>query len=260
VSIVNTLIAGNFALEKGGGLSLEGSGRHSILNCTIHGNAVSSSARADPLTSAIHCATAVSLTNCIVSNNRLSTVRCNNVRTCLLDSDPLFVRPGDFDFDLFTESTVLGREIRRPGFIVDLGDYHLRAGSPAVDAGTLEGAPSSDLEGNSRPCGAGVDIGAYESAECSGMQRFQRGDTNADGTANLTDAVLVLAHLFQGGPPPSCTKSADTDDTGVVNLTDAVHLLLYLFSGGPEPPEPFSTCGKDLTMDDLTCETFAPCS
>jgi hypothetical protein len=52
VSIVNTLIAGNYALEKGGGLALEGSGRHSLLNCTIHGNTVSSSARADPLTSA----------------------------------------------------------------------------------------------------------------------------------------------------------------------------------------------------------------
>ena len=36
------------------------------------------------------------------------------------------------------------------------------AGSPAVDAGTLLGAPASDQRGVARPQGAGVDIGAYE--------------------------------------------------------------------------------------------------
>jgi hypothetical protein len=42
------------------------------------------------------------------------------------------------------------------------GDYHLAAGSPAIDAGTSSGAPSSDLDGNARMQGAGYDIGAYE--------------------------------------------------------------------------------------------------
>lgn len=42
------------------------------------------------------------------------------------------------------------------------GDYHLRTGSPAIDAGTPTGAPSNDLEGNPRPQGNGFDIGAYE--------------------------------------------------------------------------------------------------
>jgi len=42
------------------------------------------------------------------------------------------------------------------------GDYHLKAQSPAIDRGTSQGAPSEDLEGNPRPQGAGVDIGAYE--------------------------------------------------------------------------------------------------
>ena len=38
----------------------------------------------------------------------------------------------------------------------------LPAGSPAIDAGVLAGAPASDQRGISRPQGAGVDIGAYE--------------------------------------------------------------------------------------------------
>ena len=41
-------------------------------------------------------------------------------------------------------------------------DYHVAAGSPAVDAGTAVGAPAVDLEGSSRPQGNGFDIGAYE--------------------------------------------------------------------------------------------------
>ena len=40
------------------------------------------------------------------------------------------------------------------------GDYHLQAGSPALDAGTPQGAPAEDLEG--RPRSAPPDLGAYE--------------------------------------------------------------------------------------------------
>ncbi|MBU1879184.1 MAG: hypothetical protein KJ734_09575, partial [Chloroflexi bacterium] len=40
------------------------------------------------------------------------------------------------------------------------GDYHLQAGSPAIDAGTPAGAPADDLEG--RPRDAHPDMGAYE--------------------------------------------------------------------------------------------------
>ncbi|MBI4557343.1 MAG: right-handed parallel beta-helix repeat-containing protein, partial [Candidatus Hydrogenedentes bacterium] len=42
------------------------------------------------------------------------------------------------------------------------GDLRLRAGSPAIDAGTLDGAPEVDIRGVARPQGAGVDMGAYE--------------------------------------------------------------------------------------------------
>jgi hypothetical protein len=41
-------------------------------------------------------------------------------------------------------------------------DYHLAAGSPAIDAGTATQAPATDIDGNPRPGGTGYDIGAYE--------------------------------------------------------------------------------------------------
>ncbi|MDD1718585.1 MAG: right-handed parallel beta-helix repeat-containing protein [Methanoregulaceae archaeon] len=42
------------------------------------------------------------------------------------------------------------------------GDYHLRPGSPAIDNGTAFRAPAVDLDGKTRPSGAGYDIGPYE--------------------------------------------------------------------------------------------------
>jgi parallel beta-helix repeat protein len=41
-------------------------------------------------------------------------------------------------------------------------DFHLLAGSPAIDTGDPNEAPDTDCEGNPRPAGAGADMGAYE--------------------------------------------------------------------------------------------------
>ena len=39
------------------------------------------------------------------------------------------------------------------------GDYHLKSTSPAIDAGTSVGAPSTDFDGNPRPQGKNYVIG-----------------------------------------------------------------------------------------------------
>jgi hypothetical protein len=41
-------------------------------------------------------------------------------------------------------------------------DFRLKPTSPAIDAGTADRAPRTDLEGRPRPQGAGFDLGAYE--------------------------------------------------------------------------------------------------
>ncbi len=93
----------------------------------------------------------------------------------------------------------------------------------------------------------------------SGEPRFSRGDANADGDMNLTDAISILNFLFTGGVKPPCTKSGDSDDNGALQLTDAVRILNFLFLGGPPPDDPYPDCGSDETADDLDCISFPPC-
>src|SRR5262249_9080782 len=59
-------------------------------------------------------------------------------------------------------------------FLVPGSDFHLRSGSPAVDAGTPMNAPAFDLAGGPRPVGAGYDVGAFEN------QLLHCGDNNVD--------------------------------------------------------------------------------
>lgn len=48
-------------------------------------------------------------------------------------------------------------------FVAPGSDFHLKSGSPAIDAGRTLANVTSDLEGTSRPLGNAYDAGAYES-------------------------------------------------------------------------------------------------
>ncbi len=61
------------------------------------------------------------------------------------------------------------------------------------------------------------------------------GDANADETINISDAIHLIAYIFQGGPAPDPLEAGDANCDGSVNVADAVHLINYIFKGGPEP-------------------------
>lgn len=143
--------------------------------------------------------------------------------------------------------------------MVSEGDYHLGERSPLIDQGSAEGAPTSDLAGNARPCGSGIDIGAYESCGIQKVTLFIRGDSNEDARQNLSDAISMFDFLFMGDSPPSCLSSADANDDGAVDCSDPIFLLNYLFLGTSSPGEPFSGCGNDPTADMLACSTQPVC-
>ena len=108
----------------------------------------------------------------------------------------------------------------------------------------------TDGDGGPSPGAVWVVYGLPESVP------FKRGDANFDGEINVSDAVFILAHLFLGGPTPSCEDAADVQDDGVIDVSDAVRVLGSLFLGLPDPPPPFAEPGVDLTDDALGCRGY----
>ena len=94
----------------------------------------------------------------------------------------------------------------------------------------------------------------YESAE-----GYIRGDPDASGDVNLTDAVLLLNFLFAGGAPPACEAAGDTDRSGDIGMTDAIQILNYLFLGADGLPAPFPECGRDPRGELLRCDGARDC-
>ncbi len=72
---------------------------------------------------------------------------------------------------------------------------------------------------------------------------FLRGDSNADGRVDISDAVRTLGWLFLGAEEPGCLSAAELNGEKPVDLSDPVYLLSHLFLGGPPPPAPFPECG-----------------
>jgi len=82
---------------------------------------------------------------------------------------------------------------------------------------------------------------------------FVRGDSNDDGTTDVSDASFTLGHLFLGGAAPRCDDAADANDDGVLDVTDPIATLTSLFLGGAPLPDPYPAPGNDSTADLLPC-------
>ncbi len=103
------------------------------------------------------------------------------------------------------------------------GDFHLRAGGPAIDVATAALAPAVDLPGTMRPRGAGYDIGAYEHVP---------GDVNYDGAVDIFDVNFVSTHWNQAGP------DGDANGDGAVNIFDVNLISSNWSSAALAVPEP----------------------
>jgi serine protease len=134
VTITNAIVVNNSA-NDGGGINIGNSSQVEIRYSTFSDNwpdgiGVEGSGSEHGV-----------LTNTISFNNGLSdlggAVQRLDIITSLISVDPLFVDPAN-------------------------GDYHLKEGSPAIDAGTIVGGANVDIDGDRRPIGKGVDIGADE--------------------------------------------------------------------------------------------------
>ena len=73
-----------------------------------------------------------------------------------------------------------------------VADFHLKSGSPAIDAGTSANAPGADFDGNPRPSGAGIDMGAYEYGAGSRVMPAH------DHGASTSPAIVMFPNLHSG--------------------------------------------------------------
>jgi predicted GH43/DUF377 family glycosyl hydrolase len=89
------------------------------------------------------------------------------------------------------------------------GDYHLRIGSPCIDAGTPDGAPAADIEGRSRD--AVPDMGAYEwSGSRIYLPAILKGyvaghHSYNDRTTLATPSSSPASYIYTGYNPPYAT-------------------------------------------------------
>ncbi|MFM7070557.1 MAG: Calx-beta domain-containing protein, partial [Planctomycetota bacterium] len=77
-------------------------------------------------------------------------------------------------------------------------DFHLKAGSVAIDAGDSVNAPATDVYGHSRPSGVGVDIGAFEAGQFATTVQFQSADWVAYEQSGLAEITIARVGDTEG--------------------------------------------------------------
>ena len=149
LAMTNTFVVDNCAMAGGPGAVdfWRSSGR--LVNVTVAGNS-GSDGRGGIAFTTDHPDQTLVILNSILALNGTDDLSCSGGTCSVTYSD-------------VQEGIVGTGNISSYPWFVDWvnGDYHLRGNSPAIDAGTSEGAPATDFEGDPRPSG-GVDMGADE--------------------------------------------------------------------------------------------------
>ena len=146
-TLVNCVIVRNTSNYEGGGLYIYNA-RASLINCTITRNVAVNGGglyvRHKP---------AVTLTNCILWGNTPNEVIKDKKNTPSPKFSYSIVQGGYRGY---------GNMKKDPMFVGSGDFYHLADKSPAINRGTSKLAPEIDIDGDKRPEGKRIDIGADE--------------------------------------------------------------------------------------------------
>ncbi len=160
--------------------------------------------------------------------------------------------PGTGILDLSTGAPRVLALVETPASTVDLGSTGrlLAFGRMAPDG--VEYSVLDLATGQESPL-AMVPASSEILAFTERASTFLRGDSNGDGSIDVSDAIATLFYLFLGHATVPCLDAADADDDGALTVTDAVRTLDSLFRGGRPLPEPSDPPGADPTPDALDC-------
>ncbi len=88
---------------------------------------------------------------------------------------------------------------------------------------------------------------------------FLRGDCDANGSINLTDAIFLLNYLFRNGATPPCRAACDVSASGRIDISSAIRVLLHSFDAAQPPEAPWPSCDLGAPEDlELDCERSPP--
>ena len=193
VYIENSIIAGNDSDENGGGLWISGTESSTIVNSHIVGNQTSGEGAAI----ATKAATRIVMTNTLIISNTGNTgIADRDAEGSIFElnfCDTYGNSSDGTDGVTITRTNCLGLPAsdglnpRMAGGSLPAGvgpsfadawmayDYRPAAGSPVIDGGTNDGAPTDDIAGGTRP---------------------QDGDLNGDAVTDMGAYELSASHLF----------------------------------------------------------------
>lgn len=203
---VNVTIGGNSVTASGGGTARYGgayiNSDAQMTNVTLASN----TAATDVGGLYVDSGNTLAVTNTIVAANTSAGVgNCAATGTItsggynLEDADTCgFTATGD----QVNADPHLGAPADNGGDVITMA---LPLGSPAVDAGTADGAPTTDARGIPRPQGAGYDVGAFELAAPGTVAEITSPD-HATFSLGVPGTFTVTAN---GTPPLTLSKTGD---------------------------------------------------
>ena len=211
-TIANCTVSNNTADGDAGGVYCASSDP-TITNCTISNNTAYDDG------GGINCyLSSPTVTNCTISNNTahgdgggINCVQGSSPRitNCILWGDaPEEIKITSSCSPAFTYCNVQhgyagDGNINADPFFADAGtsDFHLTAGSPCIDTGTADGAPDTDFEGDPRPQGNRVDMGADEYLSSPGGLELELTDYRS--VYSPRDFLGLTIHIKNSGDEPA---------------------------------------------------------
>lgn len=120
-----------------------------------------------------------------------------------------------------------------------------QAGDTVLASGILSNVCASPCIGQVELKGCIQDNDVDTAGPVGEVGFFRRADCNADGHADISDAIYSLVYLFTGGESPLCPEACNTNGDSQMDLSDGIYFLNYLFTGGTPPPFPYPGCSEE---------------